>query len=63
MFGMTLLSPQIGGFFGTYLGGIVIDSTGSDQWMRYADIVLASLAALAKLPIRQAHPRAAPAAV
>jgi len=58
LFGFTLLSHQIGGFFGAWLGGIAIDSTGNYQWMWYADIALASLAALVNLPIREAHPRA-----
>jgi predicted MFS family arabinose efflux permease len=62
LFGLTLLSHQIGGFFGAYLGGVAVDSTGSYQWMWFADIVLASLAALVNLPIREAHPRAAPVA-
>jgi predicted MFS family arabinose efflux permease len=62
LFGLTLLTHQIGGFFGAYLGGIAVDSTGNYQWMWYADIALASLAALVNLPIREAHPRAAPAA-
>jgi predicted MFS family arabinose efflux permease len=62
LFGMTLLSHQIGGFFGAYLGGIAVDSTGNYQWMWYADIALATLAALVNLPIREARPRAVPAA-
>lgn len=62
LFGLTLLSHQIGGFFGAYLGGIAVDGTGNYQWMWYADIVLASLAAIVNLPIREAHPRVAPAA-
>jgi len=57
LFGLTLLTHQIGGFFGAWLGGIAIDSTGSYQWMWYADIALASLAAIVNLPIREAHPR------
>ena len=64
LFGLTLFSHQIGGFFGAWLGGIAIDSTGSYEWMWYADIVLAALAAVVNLPIREAHPVAtAPAAV
>lgn len=59
LFGLTLLSHQIGGFFGAWLGGIAVDSTGSYQWMWYADIALASLAAMVNLPIREAHPQAA----
>ena len=58
LFGLTLLSHQIGGFFGAWLGGIAIDSTGNYQWMWYADIALATMAALVNLPIREAHPRA-----
>ena len=63
LFGLTLLSHQIGGFFGAWLGGISIDSTGSYQWMWYADIALASLAAVVNLPIREAHPQPKPVAV
>jgi predicted MFS family arabinose efflux permease len=59
LFGLTLLSHQIGGFFGAWLGGLALTQLGSYDWMWYADIVLASLAALANLPIREAHPRAA----
>ena len=62
LFGLTLFSHQIGGFFGAWLGGIAVDSTGSYQWMWYADIVLASMAAVVNLPIREAHPRVAAAA-
>ena len=56
LFGLTLFSHQIGGFFGAWLGGIAIDRTGSYDWMWYADIVLASLAALVNLPIREDKP-------
>lgn len=62
LFGLTLLSHQIGGFFGAWLGGITLAQSGSYQWMWYADIALASLAALVNLPIREAHPKAAMAA-
>ena len=61
LFGLTLFTHQIGGFFGAWLGGIAIAATGSYDWMWYADIVLAALAALVNLPIREAAPR--PAAV
>ena len=63
LFGLTLLSHQIGGFFGAWLGGITIAQTGSYMWMWYADIVLAFAAALVNLPIREAKiaPRAQPA--
>jgi predicted MFS family arabinose efflux permease len=54
LFGLTLLSHQIGGFFGAWLGGIALVSTGSYTWMWYADIVLALGAALINLPIEEA---------
>jgi MFS family permease len=54
LFGLTLLSHQIGGFFGAWLGGLAIASTGSYQWMWYADMALATAAALVNLPIREA---------
>ncbi|MDZ7653635.1 MAG: MFS transporter [Burkholderiaceae bacterium] len=54
LFGMTLLSHQIGGFFGAWLGGIAISQQGSYLWMWYADALLAAAAALCNLPIREA---------
>src|SRR6478735_8628896 len=45
LFGLTLLSHQTGGFFGAWLGGIAVTSSGNYDWMWYADIGLASLAA------------------
>ncbi|HQR20284.1 MAG TPA: MFS transporter [Burkholderiaceae bacterium] len=54
LFGLTLLSHQIGGFFGAYLGGIAINEQGSYLWMWYADALLALAAALVNLPIREA---------
>lgn len=45
LFGLTLLSHQIGGFLGAWLGGLSITQFGDYQWMWYADMVLASLAA------------------
>jgi MFS family permease len=54
LFGLTLLSHQIGGFFGAYLGGLVMLRDGDYQWMWYADMVLALLAALVNLPIKEA---------
>ncbi len=59
LFGLTLLSHQIGGFFGAWLGGMAIASMGNYDWMWYADMALAAAAALVNLPIREAHPRAA----
>ena len=55
LFGLTLLSHQVGGFFGAWLGGLSIVHFGDYNWMWYADIVLALAAALINLPIREAH--------
>jgi predicted MFS family arabinose efflux permease len=59
LFGLTLLSHQIGGFFGAWLGGIAIVQTGSYTWMWWADAALALAAALVNLPIREARPKVA----
>ncbi len=53
LFGLTLLTHQIGGFLGAYLGGLALVSYGDFSWMWYADIALASAAALLNLPIRE----------
>ena len=57
-----MLSHQIGGFLGAWLGGKAFELTGSYDWMWYADIVLAVGAALVHLPIREAPVRLAAAA-
>jgi len=54
LFGLTLVSHQVGGFFGAWLGGLALAHFGSYQYMWYADIALATLAALINLPIREA---------
>jgi MFS family permease len=54
LFGLTLLTHQVGGFLGAWLGGIAIANDGNYMWMWYADIVLATAAALVNLPIREA---------
>jgi len=61
LFGLTLLSHQVGGFFGAWLGGVALEHSGDYSWMWYADMALAALAALVNLPIRE-RPPAAPAA-
>ncbi len=53
LFGLTLLSHQIGGFLGAYLGGIAIAQSGDYHWMWYADMALAAAAAIVNLPIRE----------
>jgi predicted MFS family arabinose efflux permease len=54
LFGLTLLSHQIGGFLGAYLGGLVLEAQGDYQWMWWADITLSAFAALINLPIKEA---------
>ena len=56
LFGLTLLSHQIGGFLGAWLGGVAMARLGSYDWVWYADIVLALAAALINLPIKEAVP-------
>lgn len=55
LFGLTLLSHQIGGFLGAWLGGVAVMHFGDFTWMWYADMALAVLAALVNLPIREAR--------
>jgi len=61
LFGLTLLSHQIGGFLGALLGGLAITRLGDYTWMWWADIALAALAAVLNLPIREARVRPLPA--
>jgi predicted MFS family arabinose efflux permease len=60
LFGIVMLSHQIGGFLGAYLGGVAFEATGSYDWMWYADIALALFAAAVHLPIREKPVRAVP---
>ncbi len=62
LFGLTLLSHQIGGFLGAYLGGLAIAHFGDYQWMWYADMALSAAAGLVNLPIREARVEPAPVA-
>jgi len=54
LFGIVMLSHQMGGFMGAWLGGKVFEITGAYDWVWYIDIVLAVGAALINLPIREA---------
>lgn len=56
LFGLTLLSHQLGGFFGAWVGGLVLERFGDYSWMWYADMALALIAAAANLPIRESVP-------
>ena len=53
LFGLTLLSHQVGGFLGAWLGGVAFASTGNFQWMWIADALLSLAAGLVNLPIRE----------
>ncbi|MBC7729861.1 MAG: MFS transporter [Microbacteriaceae bacterium] len=55
LFGVVMLTHQVGGFLGAWLGGKVFESTGSFDTVWLIDIALAIAAALAHLPIREAH--------
>lgn len=55
LFGFAVLSHQIGGFFGAWLGGLAISRFGDYGWMWIADMALALLAALVCLPLREAR--------
>ena len=59
LFGFTLLSHQIGGFLGAWLGGLAVVATGDYQWMWWADAALALAAAFVCLPIREDRPATA----
>jgi len=60
LFGLTLLTHQIGGFLGAWLGGLAMAHDGNYLWMWYADIALASAAALVNIPIREEKPNQIP---
>jgi predicted MFS family arabinose efflux permease len=59
LFGIVMLTHQLDGFLGAWLGGKVFEATGNYDWIWYIDIVLALGAALIHLPIRE--PRLVPA--
>jgi len=56
LFGLVMLSHQVGGFLGAWLGGKAFELTGSYDWMWWADIALCLFAAAVHLPIREAKP-------
>lgn len=63
LFGMVMLSHQVGGFLGVWIGGQVFQQTGAYDIVWWIDIALAVGAALLHLPIHEpdAPPRAAAA--
>ena len=62
IFGLVFLGHQLGGFTGAFLGGVVLDRTGSYDLMWTISIIAAAFAALIHLPVRDG-PRAPVAAV
>ena len=54
LFGISMLSHQVGAFFGAYLGGLAMVEFGNLDTMWYADMALAGFAALVNLPIKEA---------
>jgi predicted MFS family arabinose efflux permease len=60
LFGIVMLSHQVGGSLGAWLGGYLFERTGSYDWLWYIDIMLAVGAALIHLPIKEA-PKPRPA--
>ncbi|MBI3371000.1 MAG: MFS transporter [Betaproteobacteria bacterium] len=61
LFGLVMLSHQIGGFLGAWLGGKAFEASGNYDWMWWADAALCLMAAAVHLPIREAR-RTVPAA-
>jgi len=56
LFGIVMLTHQIGGFLGAWLGGVTFQATGDYTAMWLIDIALAAAAALIHLPIREPVP-------
>ena len=63
LFGLVMLTHQVGGFLGAWLGGQVFQATGSFDMVWMIDIALAVGAALLHLPIHEAPPLRKPVAV
>ena len=62
LFGVVMLSHQVGGFLGAWLGGKVFVATGNYDLMWWTDIALCLFAAAINLPIREARRPAVAAA-
>ena len=56
LFGLTLLTHQVGAFLGAWFGGLAMQYSGSLLWVWYLDIALALFAAVVNLPIREEKP-------
>jgi MFS family permease len=62
IFGLVFMGHQIGGFTGAFLGGLILDRTGSYDLMWSIGIAAAAFAALVHLPVRDPAPKPVPAA-
>jgi predicted MFS family arabinose efflux permease len=62
LFGVVMLSHQVGAFLGAWLGGKAFEASGGYDWMWWADIALCLMAAIVHLPIREARTAQAAAA-
>jgi predicted MFS family arabinose efflux permease len=56
LFGIAMLSHQIGGFLGAWLGGKAFETSRTYDWLWLADITLCLFAAAVHLPIREPRP-------
>lgn len=61
LMGLVMLSHQVGGFLGAWLGGKAFEASGNYDWMWWADAGLCMMAAAVHLPIRETR-RVVPAA-
>ena len=52
LFGLVFLGHQLGGFTGAFLGGVLLDRTGSYDLMWSLNIAAAAFAALIHLPVK-----------
>lgn len=59
LFGLVFLGHQIGGFTGAWLGGLVLDRTGSYDLMWTIGILAAAFAAVVHMPVKDPAPAAA----
>jgi predicted MFS family arabinose efflux permease len=53
LFGVTMAMHQVGSFLGVLIGGLELELTGGYHWVWLLDILLATLAAMAHLPVRE----------
>jgi MFS family permease len=59
LFGLVFFGHQIGGFAGAYLGGVILDWTGSYDLMWSIGIAASAFAALVHLPVKDPAPKPA----